>query len=139
MWDQKILRRAREQCGFSMEEIAGRLGITVASFSRMETGTTRVTTDRLEDLAKFYGLSASALLDGAIVTRPSTIDLERLREIVEAVERVRIRLQATPSPEKVGQAVMELYRLEIEFLVSNVFEPFDANRHIGVIEAMFRP
>jgi hypothetical protein len=93
----------------------------------------------LEDLAKFYGLSASALLDGAIVTRPSTIDLERLREIVEAVERVRIRLQATPSPEKVGQAVMELYRLEIEFLVSNVFEPFDANRHIGVIEAMFRP
>jgi hypothetical protein len=37
-----------------------------------------------------------------------------------------------------GMAVSEPYRLEIDHLINHPDAKFDANRHLGIIEAMFK-
>ncbi|MHA3916665.1 helix-turn-helix domain-containing protein [Halovulum sp. GXIMD14793] len=133
----QTLKQAREQAGFTLEQAAECIGISGASFSRMENGLSKVTMDRLEMLAALYEVSASALVEGSIVTKPSTIDIDRLKLVVEAVQQVVNDLQAQPSPEKMALAVSELYRLEINHIVNDASAAFDPARHIGVIEAMF--
>jgi transcriptional regulator with XRE-family HTH domain len=132
------LRQAREQAGLSLEKAAECIGISGASFSRMENGLSKVTTERLEMLAALYQVSAAELIEGSIVTKPSTIDLARMKAVVEAVQSVVNRLKVRPSPEKMGLAVAELYRLEITHIVNDPKAEFDPERHLGIIEAMFR-
>ena len=132
------LRQAREQAGLSLEKAAECIGISGASFSRMETGLSKVTTERLEMLASLYEVSASALIEGSIVTKPSTVDIERMRVVVETVQTIVQQLRFKPSPEKMGLAVSEVYRLEIDHIVGDPKASFDPTRHNGLIEAMFR-
>lgn len=134
---QATLKTAREQAGLTLEQAAERIGISGASFSRMENGLSKVTIDRLETLAALYEVSASAMVEGCIVTRPSTIDIERLKLVVEAVQRVVNEQGAHPSPEKMALAVSELYRLEITHIVNDAKAEFDPTRHLGIIRAMF--
>jgi transcriptional regulator with XRE-family HTH domain len=134
----KTLRQAREQAGFSLEKAAECIGISGASFSRMENGLSRVTMDRLEMLAALYQVSASELVAGSIVTRPSTVDLDRLKSVVEAVQQVANDQGTRPSPEKMAMAVSELYRLEIDHLVNNPTASFDPTRYLGNIMVMFQ-
>lgn len=134
----QTLKLAREQAGLSLEKAAERIGISGASFSRMENGLSKVTMDRLETLAALYEVSASELVAGAIVTRPSTIDLDRLKAVVAAVQKVVNDLGAQPSPEKMAMAVSELYRLEITHIVNDPAAQFDPIRHLGIIETMFQ-
>lgn len=82
-----ILKQAREQAGLTLEKAAECIDISGASFSRMENGLSKVTTDRLEMLAALYEVSASALVEGSIVMRPSTIDIDRLKLVVQAVQQ----------------------------------------------------
>lgn len=133
-----ILRQAREQSGLTLEKAAECIGISGASFSRMENGLSKVTTDRLEVLAALYEVSASALIEGSVVTKPSAVDLDRMKKVVETVQDVVNRLRVRPSPGKMGMAVAELYRLEIEHIVNDPKAVFDPHRHLGIIEAMFR-
>ena len=132
-----ILKQAREQAGLTLEQAAECINISGASFSRMENGLSKVTMDRLEMLAALYEVSASALVEGCIVTKPSTIDIARLRLVVEAVQQVVNEKEAQPSPEKMAMAVSELYRLEIEHIVNNATAEFDPARHLGIVQAMF--
>lgn len=132
-----ILRQAREQAGLSLEAAAECIGISGASFSRMENGLSKVTTERLEKLAQLYEVSASALVEGSIVSRPSTVDIERLKLVVETVQAVVNRLRVRPSPEKMGLAVSEIYRLEIDHIVDHPQAEFQPDRHLSILEAMF--
>ena len=132
-----LLRTAREQTGLTLEEAAQRVGISGASFSRMETGQSRITTDRLEELARLYQVSASALLEGSLVTRPSTVDIDRMRSVVETIQEVVLSLGAQPSPEKLGLVVAEIYRLEIDTMIADPKATFDPTRHRTLIKAMF--
>lgn len=134
---QSTLREAREKAGLTLEEAAKCIGISGASFSRMENGLSKVTTERLEMLAALYEVSASALMEGSIVTKPSTVDIDRMRTVVELVQGIVNRLKVKASPEKMGLAVSEVYRLEIEAIVTNPKAEFDPARHTGLIEAIF--
>lgn len=133
-----ILRQAREQAGLSLEKAAECIGISGASFSRMENGLSKVTTERLEMLAALYEVSASALIEGSIVTRPSLVDIDRMKAVVQTVQTVVNRLRVRPSPEKMGLAVAEVYRLEIDHIVAHPKDQFDPDRHLGIIEAVFK-
>lgn len=133
----QTLKQAREQAGLTLEKAAECVGISGASFSRMENGLSKVTVDRLELLSALYEVSASALVEGSIVTRPSTIDIDRLKLIVEAVQQVVNKRKVHPSPEKMARAVAELYNLEITHIVNDATAEFDPSRHIGIIEVMF--
>ena len=134
----QTLRMAREQAGLSLEKAAECIGISGASFSRMENGLSKVSTDRLEMLASLYQVSASALIEGSIITMPSTVDLDRMRAVVEAVQRGVYKLRVRPSSEKMGIAVAEVYRMEIERIVNDPKAEFDPTRYNSLIEAMFR-
>lgn len=133
----QTLKQAREQAGLTLEKAADCIGISGASFSRMENGLSKVTMDRLEMLSALYEVSASALVEGSIVTRPSTIDIDRLKLVVETVQQVVNDRAAHPSPEKMAMAVSELYRLEITHIVNDAKAEFDPTRHLGIISAMF--
>ncbi|MEZ0487805.1 helix-turn-helix domain-containing protein [Fibrella aquatica] len=56
------VRRLREICGFPQEVVADKLGITQAAYSRLENGRTRLDLDRLDQIAKLYGLSQQDMI-----------------------------------------------------------------------------
>lgn len=132
----KALKEAREHAGLSLEKAAERIGVSGASFSRMENGLSKVTMDRLEVLSALYEVSASALVEGSVVTKPSTIDIERLKLVVQTVQQVVNERAAQPSPEKMALAVSEIYQLEITHIVNDADAKFDPSRRLGIIEAI---
>lgn len=131
------IKQARQKAGLSLAEAGNALGITDASLSRLENRQSKLTTDRLVQLAKLYKASTSALLEGAVVTNPSSIDLDRLRAIIEEVEAVVAELKVRPTPAKIGSTITEIYRIEIERLVENTEAQFDPKRYISTIEGFF--
>lgn len=133
-----MLRKARVKAGVSLEDAARFIGVTPASFSRMETNVSMVTAARMERLAEHYKISMAGLFDDQLLPMPSSIDFERVRLVVEAVQRVINSLRVKTSPEKMGAAVKELYRLEIERLANNPKAEFDPDHHIEIIQTMFK-
>src|ERR1700761_8852066 len=59
----KSIRILRHQHGWSQEDIANRLGISVPAFSKIETGVTDVNLSRLEQIAHIYEISLVQLMD----------------------------------------------------------------------------
>ena len=134
----KKLREVREQCGMSQDNVAEFLGITGASFSRMEAGQSAITTSRLSRLAVLYDVSAGALLEGSIVRLPHRLDMDRLKQVVTEIEYTIASLGVRPSPEKVADAVAEVYQVEIEYVFNHPKQEFDPSRHRRLIELIFR-
>jgi transcriptional regulator with XRE-family HTH domain len=134
----KTLREARTRIGMSQDHAAEHLGISGASFSRMEAGLSAVTTTRLVKLAALYRVSATALLEGAVVTEPTAIDLKRLKLVVIEIERVIAALNVRPSPEKIAEAIATLYSTEIDFIIRHPRETFDPSRHAPLLQLIFR-
>ena len=58
----KSIRILRHQHGWSQEDIASRLGISIPAFSKIETGVTDVNLSRLEQIANIYEVSIVQLL-----------------------------------------------------------------------------
>src|SRR6202161_2374356 len=58
----KNIRAIRHQRGWSQEDIANRLGISIPAFSKIETGVTDVNLSRLEQIANIYEVSVVQLL-----------------------------------------------------------------------------
>ncbi|QTE35871.1 helix-turn-helix transcriptional regulator [Mucilaginibacter gossypii] len=61
MYGAKI-RMIRELRGYSQENVAAKLGMTQASYSRIENNQTKLDTSLLEKLAKELGVSASDIM-----------------------------------------------------------------------------
>lgn len=56
------IRCVRELFGYLQECLAHHLAITQAAYAQSECGKTRLTIERLEQIAAFYGLSSADLL-----------------------------------------------------------------------------
>ena len=50
----KNIRTLRHQRGWSQEDVAHRLGISIPAFSKIETGVTDINLSRLEQIANIY-------------------------------------------------------------------------------------
>ena len=131
------IKLARQKAGLSLAAAGEALGITDASLSRIENHQSKLTAERLVELSKLYKVSASALLEGAVVMKPSTLDLDRLKAIIEEVEAVAAQLEERPTPAKIGTTITEIYRIEIERLVENSDAQFDPKRYLSTIEGFF--
>ena len=132
------LKSARKNAGLSLAQVGKKLGITDASVSRMENRQSKITTDRLIELAKLYKVSASALLEGAVVTNPNTIDLDRMRLIIEEVEGYISNRQVRPEPDMISLAVAVLYKAEINRIVALPDAVFDPKFQLDIIEPIFK-
>lgn len=53
----------RESKNVSQEEIADKLGISQAAYSKIERGKSKISTEKLETIADILGVSASELID----------------------------------------------------------------------------
>jgi transcriptional regulator with XRE-family HTH domain len=56
------IRTLRHQQGWSQEDVADRLGISIPAFSKIETGVTDINLSRLEQIANVFEVSVVYLL-----------------------------------------------------------------------------
>jgi transcriptional regulator with XRE-family HTH domain len=71
----KNIRTLRHEHGWSQEDVANRLGISIPAFSKIETGVTDINLSRLEQIANIFEVSVVNLLSLEYVQEPSTQDL----------------------------------------------------------------
>jgi transcriptional regulator with XRE-family HTH domain len=62
MNESKIMRVLREVNGYTQEYIASELGINQNTYSKLESGQTRLTVDRVKKLAELYNVSPEYFL-----------------------------------------------------------------------------
>jgi transcriptional regulator with XRE-family HTH domain len=58
----KNIRTLRHEHGWSQEDVANRLGISIPAFSKIETGVTDINLSRLEQIANIFEVSVVNLL-----------------------------------------------------------------------------
>src|SRR3954464_2260972 len=58
----KNIRTFRHQHGWSQEDVANRLGISIPAFSKIETGVTDINLSRLEQIANIFEVNVVNLL-----------------------------------------------------------------------------
>ncbi|GAB2686874.1 hypothetical protein GCM10027037_06160 [Mucilaginibacter koreensis] len=58
----KNIRMIRHKYGWSQEQVAGRLGISIPALSKIETGVTDVNLSRLEQIAAIFEMNVTNLL-----------------------------------------------------------------------------
>lgn len=56
------IRKMRQKRGWSLKETAGRIGISIAAVSKIETGVTDINLSRLEQVADVFGVDVVELL-----------------------------------------------------------------------------
>ena len=56
------IRTIRHQRGWSQEDVANRLGISIPAFSKIETGVTDINLSRLEQIANIYEINVVNLI-----------------------------------------------------------------------------
>ena len=106
------LKRARVDAGLTMDAAAAKLGLSQSTLSRIESGDTGVTSQRLVDLASAYGVSPSKLLDGAVERAMSETDLDRMGQVIEFVEEVLSDTSPRPSPRQIRDTVIAIFQQE---------------------------
>ncbi|MBP3943587.1 helix-turn-helix transcriptional regulator [Sphingobacteriaceae bacterium WQ 2009] len=83
----KKIRLLRHQKGWSQEDVAKRLDISIPAFSKIETGITDVNLSRLNQISKLFGLSIVQLLS----TSDSEEDKQCLTELTEINKKLQQR------------------------------------------------
>ncbi|WP_166333447.1 helix-turn-helix domain-containing protein [Sphingobacterium chungjuense] len=81
----KKIRLLRHQRGWSQEDVAKRLDISIPAFSKIETGITDVNLSRLNQIANLFELSLVLLLSDA--------DSEESKGVQEEMKELGKRLQ----------------------------------------------
>ncbi|WP_423148022.1 helix-turn-helix domain-containing protein [Rubrolithibacter danxiaensis] len=81
----KKIRLLRHQKGWSQEDVAKRLDISIPAFSKIETGITDINLSRLEQIAKLFEMSVVQLL--------TFNDSEQQEKYVSELETVTKKLQ----------------------------------------------
>jgi transcriptional regulator with XRE-family HTH domain len=71
----KNIRTLRHEHGWSQEDVANRLGISIPAFSKIETGVTDINLSRLQQIANIFEVSVVNLLSLEYTEEPSTQDL----------------------------------------------------------------
>ncbi|MFI5158892.1 MAG: helix-turn-helix domain-containing protein [Sphingobacteriales bacterium] len=85
----KNIRTIRHQRGWSQEDVANRLGISIPAFSKIETGVTDINLSRLEQIANIYELNVVNLisLDAAPVEpQVSNINIAQKKILEREIE-----------------------------------------------------
>lgn len=88
------IRTLRHQRGWSQEDVANRLGISIPAFSKIETGVTDVNLSRLEQIADIYEIEVVQILaleSDEVEQQPS--DLSVLRKKLTDRESEIVNLQ----------------------------------------------
>lgn len=58
------MRHLRVEAGYTQLDVAEKLGISQAAYSRLETGEVDITITKLIDLAELYGMGLTTITEG---------------------------------------------------------------------------
>jgi len=98
----KKIRLLRHQKGWSQEDVAKRLDISIPAFSKIETGITDVNLSRLNQISKLFGLTLVQLL--------STSDPEEDKQIENEISQLQNKLQSRETEViELQKKVIDLY------------------------------
>ncbi len=98
----KKIRLLRHQKGWSQEDVAKRLDISIPAFSKIETGITDVNLSRLDQISKLFGMTIVQLL--------ATGDPEEEKKYVSELSVATKKLQDRDSDViELQKKVIELY------------------------------
>jgi len=94
----KKIRLLRHQNGWSQEDVAKRLDISIPAFSKIETGITDINLSRLQQIAKLFDMTVVQLLNFNDVDEQKKYNsdlelankklLERNNEVIELQKKV---------------------------------------------------
>lgn len=90
----KNIRTFRHQRGWSQEDVANRLGISIPAFSKIETGVTDINLSRLEQIANIYEVDVVQILamDAEEVEQtPSNLSIVQKRLLEREAEIVNLQ------------------------------------------------
>lgn len=98
----KKIRLLRHQKGWSQEDVAKQLDISIPAFSKIETGITDINLSRLEQISKLYEMTIVQLLtfNDAEQEQKSTSEIETMQKKLVEREAELLELQ---------KKVIELY------------------------------
>ena len=98
----KKIRLLRHQKGWSQEDVAKRLDISIPAFSKIETGITDVNLSRLDQISRLFGLTVVQLLASG--------DAEEEKKYASELTNARKRLQERDAEViELQKKVIELY------------------------------
>lgn len=83
------IRTLRHQHGWSQEDVAERLGISIPAFSKIETGVTDINLSRLEQIANVYEVNVVSLLSmdaNEVEHEPSNLSIAQKKLIDREAE-----------------------------------------------------
>jgi transcriptional regulator with XRE-family HTH domain len=90
----KNIRTFRHQHGWSQEDVANRLGISIPAFSKIETGVTDINLSRLEQIANIYDIDVVQILAmdiEEIEQQPSNLSIMQKRLLDREAEIVNLQ------------------------------------------------
>lgn len=90
----KNIRTFRHQHGWSQEDVANRLGISIPAFSKIETGVTDINLSRLEQIADIYEIDVVKILAmdvEEIEQQPSNLSIVQKKLIDREAEIVNLQ------------------------------------------------
>jgi len=100
----KKIRLLRHQKGWSQEDVAKRLDISIPAFSKIETGITDVNLSRLDQISRLFGLTVVQLL----ATTDSEEEKKQASELAVANKKLQERDAEVIELQK---KVIELYEM----------------------------
>ncbi|MCB0482782.1 MAG: helix-turn-helix transcriptional regulator [Flavobacteriales bacterium] len=111
----KGIKRLRVSIGLSQQEVADGLGITQASYARIEQGKTKLSSDRMEQLAKIFDVRPEYFISGSNDSPSITTDLsitnEYIKKIISLNGELREKLE-TSYQERIRHLENENQRLQ---------------------------
>ena len=90
----KNIRTYRHQHGWSQEDVANRLGISIPAFSKIETGVTDINLSRLEQIANIYEIDVVKILSmdvEEVEQQPSNLSIVQKRLVDREAEIVNLQ------------------------------------------------
>jgi transcriptional regulator with XRE-family HTH domain len=90
----KNIRTLRHQHGWSQEDVANRLGISIPAFSKIETGVTDINLSRLEQIANIYEIDVVQILaldTENVEQQPSNLSIMQKRLVDREAEIVNLQ------------------------------------------------
>ncbi|WP_128548574.1 helix-turn-helix domain-containing protein [Larkinella soli] len=84
------IRKIRTEKSLTQDVVADRLGITQASYSRMEKGDTAISVDRLEVIADLFGMTTVQLLywGEPLLEEEKSVLIAKIHALEKEVERL---------------------------------------------------
>ncbi|WP_107497088.1 helix-turn-helix transcriptional regulator [Thalassobius sp. I31.1] len=131
------IAQLRKERGWTQDDLAARLRISITQLSRLERGASSLTQSRMRAIADVFGVRPEDLF----VTRRSqeNVDLDVIHAVVVQLDEMLVRLGAEASPQQRADLTIELYRLETTGLSSEDLAgvSVDLRKYEGMLRSLF--